>query len=90
VHPDKFAALATLLTVHVARLAVSVLEPKIVLLSVGTAIAMAANTASSRKVVRESIVNFFKETKEFIVISKLVTNSSLNHWNLRGKTYHSL
>jgi hypothetical protein len=55
VHADKLAALATLLTVHVARLAVSVLEPRIVLLSVGKATATAARDASLRKFVREGI-----------------------------------
>jgi len=37
VQADKFAALATLLTVHVARLAVSVLDPCVILLGIATA-----------------------------------------------------
>jgi hypothetical protein len=55
VQAERFAAEATLLTVHVARFAVSVREPKIVLLSAGMATATAANAASLRKFVNEGI-----------------------------------
>jgi hypothetical protein len=56
VQAERFAAEATLLTVHVARFAVSVREPKIVLLSVGMATATATRAARWTKAVSEGMV----------------------------------
>jgi hypothetical protein len=55
VQSERSAALATLLTVQVARFAVSVLDAGVVL-SIGTATATATSEARRRKEVKEGIV----------------------------------